>query len=109
MNDKIIEELYDIRNNLEQIRLYLNKIKEKLLIESFVQTKWHLYDIYNDRLKMSFYQGTYFEGHREVVERLENSDLENVRLSIIDGDKRSCSIFSSEDFQIIIGIIFYNN
>lgn len=109
MNDKIIDELYNIRNNLEQLGLYLNNIKENIFTASFVQTRQHLYDIYNDRLDSSIHLSDSYEGHREVVKRMKNSDLENVRLSVIDGEKKSCSIFSSEDYSIILGMIFYDN
>ncbi|WP_343608400.1 hypothetical protein [Chryseobacterium oranimense] len=109
MNEKIIYELYDIRNNLEQLGLYLNNIKENIFTTSFVQTRQHLYDIYNDRLDSSIHLSDSYEGHRELVKRMKNSDLENVRLSVIDGEKKSCSIFSSEDYSIILGMIFYDN
>ena len=110
MNDTIINELYDIRNYLDQIVSYLKKLKSNATtLDSFVQTKEHLYEIYNDRLDLSVYQGNYFEGLSEVVERMKSSELNNIRLSYIDGDKRSCSIFSSEDYNIVLGIIFYDN
>lgn len=109
MNDKIINDLYDIRYYLDQVESYISNIKDELLKDSFVQTRQHLYDIYNDRLDYSIHTNNYFDGHGEVVKRMKNSDLENVRLSIIDGEKRSCSIFSSEDYSIILGMIFYDN
>ncbi|WP_345989861.1 hypothetical protein AAEU33_19845 [Chryseobacterium sp. Chry.R1] len=109
MSDKIIDDLYSIRDHLDQVQSYINKIKNNLIMDSFVQTRQHLYDIYNDRLDLSNYTKNYFDGHKEVVTRMKNSDLQNVRLSVIDGDKRSCSIFSSEDFSTILGVIFYDN
>lgn len=109
MNDRIINDLYEIRNYLDQVESYINNIKDKLIIDSFVQTRQHLYDIYNDRLDYSILTKNYFDGHGEVVKRMKNSDLENVRLSVIDGQKKSCSIFSNEDYSIILGIIFYDN
>lgn len=111
MNDSIINDLFGIKNYLNQVVDYVkeNKDQKNIFKTSFVETRQHLYDIYNDRLGMSFYLGNHFEGHREVVEKMRNSDVENVRLSVIDGDKRSCSIFSSEDFSVILGIIFYDN
>lgn len=109
MKDKIIQELYDIRNYLDQVESYINNIKGKIIEDTFVQTREHLYNIYNDRLGLEGYLGNYFEGHVEVVKKMKNSNLENVRLSYIDGEKTSCSIFSSEDYNIILGIIFYDN
>ncbi|WP_426479368.1 hypothetical protein ACP3T3_07935 [Chryseobacterium sp. CBSDS_008] len=110
MNDTIINELYDIRNYLDQIVSYLKKLRSNsITLDSFVQTKEHLYEIYNDRLDLSIYQGNHFEGLGEVVKRMKNTELNNIRLSYIDGDKRSCSIFSSDDYSIILGIIFYDN
>lgn len=111
MNDIIINDLYEIRNNLDQITDYVKKIKDQKYLFNFAfsETRQHLYDIYNDRLDLGVYLGNYYEGHGEVVKRMKNSDLENVRLSIIDGEKRSCSIFSSEDYSVILGIIFYDN
>ncbi|AKK71849.1 hypothetical protein OK18_03625 [Chryseobacterium gallinarum] len=110
MNDNIINELYDIRNYLDQIESFLKKLKSRgITLDSFVQTREHLYEIYNDRLDLSIYQGHYFEGLGEVVKRMKNSVLNDIRLSYIDGDKRSCSIFSSEDYSTILGIIFYDN
>lgn len=111
MNDKIINDLYEIRNYLDQVIGYIKKIKDQKDIFNicFVQTRQHLYDIYNDRLDLGVYLGNYYEGHGEVVKRMKNSDLENVRLSVIDGEKRSCSIFSSEDYSVILGMIFYDN
>lgn len=111
MNDLIINDLYEIRNYLDQVVDYFKKIKDQKDIFNvcFVQTRQHLYDIYNDRLDLGVYLSNYFEGHGEVVKRMKNSDLENVRLSVIDGEKKSCSIFSSEDYSIILGMIFYDN
>ncbi|WP_426278407.1 hypothetical protein ACN9MN_03575 [Chryseobacterium sp. S-02] len=111
MNDSMVNDLFEIKNDLNQVVDYVKNMKDKKNIfnTSFVETRQHLYDIYNDRLGMSFYLGNHFEGHREVVERMRNSDLENVRLSLIDGEKKSCSIFSSEDYSIILGMIFYDN
>ncbi|MDR6528468.1 hypothetical protein [Chryseobacterium rhizosphaerae] len=109
-NDLIINNLYNIRNYLDQVVSYVGQIKDqKDILDSFVQTREHLYDIYNDRLDFSIYQGNYFEGLAETVKRMKYSDLQNVKLSVIDGDKKSCSIFSSEDYSIILGIIFYDN
>ncbi|WP_333597396.1 hypothetical protein [Chryseobacterium flavum] len=110
MNDIIINELFEIRNYLDQAASYLKKLRSNsFTLDSFVQTKEHLYEIYNDRLDFSFYSGEYYEGLAEVVKRMKYSDLKNVRLSVIDGDKKSCFIFSSEDYSIILGIIFYDN
>lgn len=111
MNDKIINDLYDIRYYLDQVVDYMKIIKDKkdTFTLSFVQTRQHLYDIYNDRLDYSIHTNNYFDGHGEVVKKMKNSDLENVRLSVIDGEKRSCSIFSSEDYSIVLGMIFYDN
>ncbi|WP_123911425.1 hypothetical protein [Chryseobacterium sp. G0162] len=78
-------------------------------MDSFVQTREHLYHIYNDRLGLGVHLDNSFEGHCEVVKKMKNSNLKNVRLSYIDGEKKSCSIFSSEDYSIILGIIFYDN
>lgn len=111
MNDLIINDLYEIRNYLDQVIDYVKKIKDQkdTFNVCFVQTRQHLYDIYNDRLDSSIHLSDSFEGHREVVKRMKNSDLENVRLSVIDGEKKSCAIFSSEDYNIILGMIFYDN
>lgn len=109
MNDLIINDLYEIRNYLDQVIDYIKKIKDKLLEDSFIQTRQHLYEIYNDRFEYSIYSGRYFEGLPEVVKRMNYSDLKNVRLSAIDGAKKSCFIFSSEDYSIILGMIFYDN
>ncbi|WP_353145116.1 hypothetical protein [Chryseobacterium sp.] len=111
MNDLIIFDLYNIRNYLDQVKSYVDNIKEKdeIFDFSFIKTREHLYEIYNDRLDFSVYSGKYFEGLGEVVKRMKNSELKNVRLSAIEGDMKSCSIFSSEDFSIILGIIFYDN
>lgn len=109
MSDTIINELYSIRDHLDQVKSYINKIKNSVIMDSFVQKRQHLYDIYYDRLDLNNYKKNYFDGHVEVVKRMKNSDLENVKLSVIDGEKKSCSIFSSEDFNIILGMIFYDN
>jgi hypothetical protein len=111
MNDLIINDLYEIRNYLDQVIDYVKKIKDQKDIFSFAfsETRQHLYDIYNDRLGSGIHLSDSYEGHREVVKRMKNSDLENVRLSGIDGEKRSCSIFSSEDYSVILGMIFYDN
>lgn len=111
MNDKIINDLYDIRYYLDQVVDYIKQIKgqKDVFNISFVETRQHLYDIYNDRLDYSIHTRNYFDGHGEVVKRMKKSDLENVRLSVIDGEKKSCSIFSSEDYSIILGMIFYDN
>ncbi|CAM3148949.1 hypothetical protein DRF59_20010 [Chryseobacterium flavum] len=111
MNDLIINDLYEIRNYLDQVVDYVKKIKDQksLFASSYAETREHLYEIYSDRLDYSIYQGKYFEGLAEVVKRMKYSDLKNVRLSVIDGDKKSCFIFSSEDYNIILGIIFYDN
>ncbi|WP_449387127.1 hypothetical protein [Chryseobacterium lineare] len=111
MNDKIINDLYEIRNNLDQVKSYIDKIKTKkeIFTTNFIQTRQHLYEIYNDRLDLSIYTKNHFKGHAEVVKQMQESDLENIQLSVIDGEKKSCSIFSNEDFSIIIGIIFYDN
>jgi hypothetical protein len=110
-NDIIIYDLNTIKNSLIQVKDYVELIKNKgLTFEvNFVQTREHLYDIYNDRLNFSIHQGTYFEGLKETVEEMKNSELKNVRLSSIEGEKTSCSIFSSEDYSIILGVVFYNN
>ncbi|SHH36049.1 hypothetical protein SAMN05421866_2711 [Chryseobacterium oranimense] len=111
MNGLIINDLYEIRNHLDQVIDYVKKIKDQkdIFNSAFSETRQHLFDIYNDRLDSSIHLSDSYEGHREVVERLENSDLENVRLSVIDGEEKSCSIFSSEDYSIILGMIFYDN
>ncbi|AKK71848.1 hypothetical protein [Chryseobacterium gallinarum] len=111
MNDLIIDDLYEIRNYLDQVVDYIKKIKDQkdIFSSSFPETKEHLYEIYNDRLDFSVYQGKYFEGLAETVKRMKHSNLKNVLLSVIDGDKRSCFIFSSEDYSTILGIIFYDN
>lgn len=110
-NDLIINDLYEIRNYLDQVIEYIKNIKDQknIFSSAFLETRQHLYDIYNDRLDLGVYLGNYYEGHGEVVKRMKNSDLENVRLSVIDGEKRSCFIFSSEDYSVILGIIFYDN
>ncbi|WP_370899836.1 hypothetical protein [Chryseobacterium gossypii] len=109
--DKIINELFEIRNYLDLVRDYVNKIKDQkdVFNISFTQTRQHLYEIYHDRFDFSIHSGEYYEGLPEVVKRMKYSDLENVRLSVIDGEKKSCSIFSSEDYNIILGMIFYDN
>lgn len=106
-----MNDLYEIRNYLDQAIDYIKKIKDQkeIFSSAFSETRQHLYDIYNNRLDLGVYLGNYFEGHGEVVKRMKNSDLENVRLSVIDGEKKSCSIFSSEDYSIILGMIFYDN
>jgi|GEM_PF-1855684 len=111
MKDKIINDLYDIRNYLDQVVDYINKIKDQkdLFDSSFAETREHLYEIYNDRFDFSIYSGKYFEGLPEVVKRMKYSNLKNVKLSCIDGEKKSCYIFSSEDFDLILGMIFYDN
>ncbi|MCQ9638182.1 hypothetical protein MP478_02185 [Chryseobacterium sp. WG14] len=109
MEDIIITKIYKLKDD-KQLKDYLNSLKsKKSILDSFVQAREHLYDIYNDRLDFSIYRGDHFEGLAEVVEEMKNSDLENIRLSYIDGNKKSCSIFSSEDYSIILGIIFYDN
>ncbi|MCQ9634069.1 hypothetical protein MP477_03770 [Chryseobacterium sp. WG23] len=109
MEDIIINEIYNLKDDI-QLKDYLNSLKsKKSILDSFVQTREHLYDIYNDRLDFSIYRGDYFEGLAEVVAEMKNSDLENIRLSYIEGNKKGCSIFSSEDYSIILGIIFYDN
>lgn len=109
MNDIIINDLYNIRNDLDQVENYVNNVKDKIITDSLIQTREHLYEIYNDRLDFSVYSGEYYEGLAETVKRMKNSDLAIVRLSVIDGSRRSCFIFSSEDFRVILGIIFYDN
>ncbi|ASK32523.1 hypothetical protein CEY12_21615 [Chryseobacterium sp. T16E-39] len=111
MNDNIINELYSIRNFLDQVKDYVNLIKDKkdIFELSFVQTREHLFEIYNDRLDFSAYSKEYYEGLAETVKRMKNSPLKNVKLSVVEGDNKSCSIFSSEDFSIILGTIFYDN
>jgi len=111
MNDLLINDVYEIRNYSDQVIEYVKKIKDQkdIFSSSFSQTRQHLYDIYNDRLDLGVILGNYFEGHREVIKRMKNSDLESVRLSVIDGDKRSCFIFSSEDYNTVLGMIFYDN
>ncbi|PKF73278.1 hypothetical protein [Chryseobacterium sp. PMSZPI] len=111
MNDLIINDLYEIRNYLDQVVNYIKRIKDQkdIFSSSFSQTREHLYEIYNDRFDYSIYSGNYFEGLPEVVKRMKYSDLKNVKLSVIDGDKKSCFIFSSEDFTVILGMIFYDN
>ncbi|AZB11344.1 hypothetical protein EG344_22155 [Chryseobacterium sp. G0162] len=111
MNDIIINELFEIRNFLELVKDYVNKIKgqKDIFKFTFVQTREHLYEIYNDRLDFSIYSGEYYEGLTEVVKRMKYSDLNNVKLSSIEGFEKSCSIFSSEDYSVILGIIFYDN
>lgn len=111
MNDAIVNDLYEIRNYPDQVTDYVKKIKDPKDIFSvcFVQTRQHLYDIYNDRLDLGAYLDNCYEGHEKVVEQMKDSDLHNVRLSYIEGEKKSCSIFSSEDYSIILGIIFYDN
>ncbi|CAH0293561.1 hypothetical protein SRABI04_04417 [Chryseobacterium sp. Bi04] len=111
MNNLIINNLYNIRNYLDQVVSYVGQIKDQkdIFSTSFVASREHLYEIYNDRFNFSIYQGNYFEGLAETVKRMKYSDLQNVKLSVIDGDKKSCSIFSSEDYSIILGIIFYDN
>ncbi|NML56721.1 hypothetical protein [Chryseobacterium cheonjiense] len=111
MNDKIINDLYEIRDHLNQVENYINRIRtiKNIFTTTFIQTRQHLYDIYNDRLDLSIQTKNYFDGHREVVKKMKKSDLKNIRLSVIDGERKSCSIFSSEDYNIILGIIFYDN
>lgn len=111
MNDTIIDNFYKIRDYLDQVKDYVNEIKEQKNIfdSSFTKPREHLYDIYSDRLDFSIYSGEYYEGLAEVLKRMKYSDLKNVRLSCIDGEKKSCFIFSSENFDIILGLIFYNN
>lgn len=88
-NDIIINDLYEIRNYLDQVTDYVKKIKgqKDLFKFAFSETRQHLYDIYNDRLDSSIHLSDSFEGHREVVKRMKNSNLENVKLSVIDGRK----------------------
>ncbi|UKB84842.1 hypothetical protein LF887_04175 [Chryseobacterium sp. MEBOG06] len=110
MNDLIVNEIYNIKDNKELIKDYINKlISKENIFDSFVQSRQHLFEIYNDRLDFSIYKGNHFEGLEEVVEEMRYSGLKNIRLSYIDGTKRSCSIFSSDDYKVILGIIFYNN
>lgn len=111
MNDVIVNDLYEIRNYLDQVIDYIKNIKDQkeIFSSAFSETREHLYEIYNDRFEYSIYSGNYFEGLPEVVKRMKYSDLKNVRLSAIDGAKKSCFIFSSEDYSIILGMIFYDN
>ena len=110
MNDKMINDLYSMKNYLDRIATHIvNIIRDNKYKFSEVTDKEHLFEIYNDRLNFSFHTGEFFEGLKEVVEKMKNSDLNDIRLTYIDGEKKSCSIISSEDYSIILGIIFYNN
>lgn len=110
MSDKIINDLYKIKSYPDEIAArVLSIVQNNDSKFSEVTNKEHLFEIYSDRLEFSTYTGEFFEGLKEVVEKMKKSDLENIRLTYIDVQKRSCSVFSSEDYNIILGIIFYDN
>jgi hypothetical protein len=74
----------------------------------FVMPRYHLYDIYETRLRLTQYvTGNFYEGLKEAVEAMAASSLANTRLleiECLDGD---CVLFVEENLKEVLGIIYF--
>ncbi len=105
--DKIIYEIYIIKDNLILVQEYFlkNKIID-LIYTSFIQDTKHILEIYKDRLEFSEITKENHIGLSSAVNALQNTNLDKVKVSAIEGMEASCTIFSNDDYSMILGIIF---
>lgn len=105
--DKTINEMYFINEDLILIEEYFLKNKViDLIFTSFIKDTKHILEIYQDRLEFSELTKENHVGLSSAVDALQNTSLDKIKVSSIEGTEASCTIFSNEDYSMILGIIF---
>lgn len=97
--DKKIYEVYLLKNNLLLIQEYFlkNKIID-LIFTSFIQDTKHILEIYKDRLEFSELTKEDHIGLGSTVDMLQNTKMDKIMVSSIEGEEASCTIFSNDDY-----------
>ncbi|MDQ0066052.1 hypothetical protein [Chryseobacterium lathyri] len=105
--DKKIYEIYLKKDNLILVQEYFlkNKIID-IIFTSFIQDTKHIFEIYRDRLEFSEMTRENYVGLSSAVYALQNTKLDKIKVSSIEGLESSCTIFSNDDYSIILGVIF---
>jgi hypothetical protein len=105
--DKTINEIYFIKDNLTLIEEYVLKNKViDLIFTSFIKDTKHILEIYNDRLEFTELTKENHVGLKSTVSMLKSTELKEIKVSSLKGEKASCTIFSNGDYSIILGVIF---
>ena len=74
----------------------------------FVMPRYHLYDVYETRLRLTQYvTGEFYEGLKEAVEAMAASSLANIRLLDVECLEGDCVLFVEENLKEVLGIIYF--
>ena len=74
----------------------------------FVMPHYHLYSIYETRLRITQYvTGKFYEGLQEAVEAMAASSLGNTRFLEVECLEGDCHLFVEEDLKEVLGIIYF--
>ena len=79
-----------------------------LATSDFVQTRDHLYYVYETRLQLTqSVTGEFYEGLKEAVEAMAASSLANIRFLEVECLEGDCDLFVEEDLKEVLGIIYF--
>jgi len=108
--DKTINEIYLIKDSLNLIEEYFLKNKViNLIFTSFTKDTKHILEIYKDRLEFTQMTKKNHDGLKSTVRMLESTELDEIKVSSLKGEEANCTVFSNDDYSIILGAIFNRN
>ena len=82
-------------------------IKSNEAAEDFVMDRYHMYDIYETRLRISkTITHGHYEGLEEVVAALKTTHFAKVRLLDFEFYEESAVVFTDESGRFLLGCIF---